>query len=41
MKSIAKPPTDRDAREFLTQYYLENVRKLSASLNRQLPWRNF
>jgi hypothetical protein len=41
VKSVAKPVMDQDARDFLVDYYREDVRKLAALLGVPLPWRNF
>jgi hypothetical protein len=41
VRSVAKPVMDQDAREFLVNYYREDVRKLAGLLGRPLPWRNF
>jgi Sulfotransferase domain len=36
-----KPPMDAEAREYLTGYYGDDVRRLERALGRSLPWRNF
>lgn len=41
VKDAKKPEMDQDARRFLTDYYRDDVRKLSELLERPLPWRNF
>lgn len=41
VRNVAKPTMDQDAREFLVNYYREDVTKLAALLGRPLPWRNF
>jgi hypothetical protein len=41
VRNVAKPVMDQDAREFLVNYYREDVRKLAGLLGRPLPWRNF
>lgn len=41
VKDVAKPVMDPDARKFLTDYYREDVLKLTQLLGRPLPWRNF
>lgn len=41
VKDAKKPEMDQDARRFLTDFYREDVSKLSSLLERPLPWRNF
>lgn len=41
VRKVAKPAMEQDAREFLTDYYREDVRALAGLLGRELPWRNF
>ena len=41
MKRVPKPQMNEEAREFLVQYYREDVRRLELLLGRRLPWRNF
>ena len=41
VKKSAKPPMPPDAREFLVQYYKDDVQSLARLLGRDLPWRNF
>jgi len=41
VKKTAKPPMPPDAREFLVQYYMDDVQSLARLLGRDLPWRNF
>jgi len=41
VKKAAKPPMPQDAREFLVQYYADDVQSLVRLLGRNLPWRNF
>jgi Sulfotransferase domain len=41
VKHVPKPPMEPEAREFLIDYYREDVAQLEAMLGRQLPWRNF
>jgi hypothetical protein len=41
VKPAAKPQIDRESREFLVQYYRDDVRRLESLLGRRLPWRNF
>ena len=41
VKKVAKPVMDAEAREYLKQYYADDVRNLSRLLGRDLPWRNF
>jgi len=41
VKKAAKPPMPQDAREFLVQYYADDVQSLARLLGRNLPWRNF
>jgi hypothetical protein len=40
-KLVRNAMMDRDAREFLVEYYRDDVRKLEIMLGRRLPWRNF
>jgi hypothetical protein len=41
VRQVPKPEIEPEAREFLRQYYAEDVRRLSELLGRPLPWRNF
>jgi hypothetical protein len=41
MKRMPKPEIDDEARNFLVQYYREDVRRLELLLGRRLPWHNF
>ena len=41
VKHVPKPPMDPKAREFLIEYYWEDVRRLESILGKRLPWRNF
>jgi hypothetical protein len=41
MKKAAKPDMDPEARRVLTDFYRDDVQKLSRLLGRPLPWRNF
>ncbi len=41
VRSVAKPVMDQDARDFLVDYYRDDVQKLGALLGVPLPWRNF
>jgi len=41
VRKAAKPAMDAESREFLTDYYRADVARLSALLERPLPWRNF
>jgi hypothetical protein len=41
VKRTPKPVMDDEARNFLVQYYREDVRRLELLLGRRLPWRNF
>ena len=41
VKKAGKPPMPQDARDFLVQYYADDVQSLSRLLARHLPWRNF
>ena len=41
VRSGRKPLMDAHARDFLTDYYRDDVGKLAALLGRPLPWRNF
>jgi hypothetical protein len=41
VRNVAKPVMDQDAREFLVNYYRDDVKKLTALLGRPLPWRHF
>jgi len=41
MKRMPKPKMDDEDRQFLVQYYRDDVRRLELLLGRRLPWRNF
>jgi Sulfotransferase family len=41
VKRVPKPPMNAAAREFLVDYYGDDVRRLERVLGRSLPWRNF
>jgi hypothetical protein len=41
VKRVPKPRMDAAAREFLVDYYADDVRRLERVLGRPLPWRNF
>lgn len=41
VKEVPKPPMDPRAREFLVDYYLDDVRRTQWLVGRPLPWRNF
>ena len=41
VKKSGKPPLPQDARDFLVQYYADDVQSLARLLGRDLPWRNF
>lgn len=41
VRSAPKPPMDAKAREFLSDYYADDVQRLGQVLGRILPWRNF
>ncbi len=41
MKKAAKPRMDEEGRRLLTEFYRDDVQKLSRLLGRPLPWRNF
>jgi len=41
MKRAPKPKMNDEDRQFLVQYYREDVRRLDLLLGRRLPWRNF
>ncbi len=41
VKQVPKPEIEPEAREFLLEYYADDVRRLSELLGRPLPWRNF
>ncbi len=41
VRKAAKPEMDAESRGFLTDFYRDDVAKLSALLERPLPWRNF
>ena len=41
VKQVPKPEIEPEAREFLLEYYADDVRRLAELLGRPLPWRNF
>jgi hypothetical protein len=41
VKSVPKPEMDSETRQFLVEYYRDDVRRLEALLGRPLPWANF
>jgi hypothetical protein len=41
VKKVPKPQMDPQSREFLKEYYADDVRRLSELLGRPLPWRHF
>ena len=41
VKTAAKPPMPGEAREFLCQYYRDDVGRLEEALGRRLAWRKF
>lgn len=41
VKRVPKVPIDPAAREFLVDYYRDDVRRLERLLGRRLPWKNF
>jgi len=41
LKEGSKPSLELEAKEFLINYYQEDVKKISTILGRKLPWKNF
>ena len=41
VKEVPKPPMDPQAREFLVNYYHDDVFRTQDVLGRRLPWPNF